>query len=305
MKNNTNDLRVLSFEALPSPRAVIEGIGTSGLATDTVLKGRDEVRRVLNGTDKRFLIIAGPCSIHDPLSAQEYAEKFQKLRMQVASKILMVMRVYFEKPRTTIGWKGLISDPLINGTNDIILGLKTARKVLTTINEIGVPCATEFLDPIVPQYTSDLVTWAAIGARTTESQTHRQMASGLSMPVGFKNATDGSLQVALDAMVSARAPHAFVGIDEDGRTAIVRTMGNPDVHLVLRGSHSKPNYSKADLAYTKALLDEKGDKRLILIDCSHGNSNKNFLNNLGYFRTFLNSISGEITVFLERCLKVI
>jgi 3-deoxy-7-phosphoheptulonate synthase len=277
MNTNTNDLRVLSFEALPSPREVTQEILASAHATQTVLAGREAVRNVLNGKDKRFLIIAGPCSIHDPQAAKEYAEKFQTLRKRVESKMLLVMRVYFEKPRTTVGWKGLISDPLLDGSNDIILGIKTARKVLIAINELGVPCATEFLDPIVPQYTSDLVTWAAIGARTTESQTHRQMASGLSMPVGFKNATDGSLQVALDAMVSAKAAHAFLGIDEEGRTAIVRTMGNPDVHLVLRGGHSKPNYSKADLAYTKALLDENTSKRLILIDCSHGNSNKNFL----------------------------
>lgn len=273
----TNDLRILSFEPLASPRDITLKAGDCKKAHLSVMQGREEVRKVLNGEDPRFLVIAGPCSIHDPKAATEYAQKFSKLKAKVSSKLLMVMRVYFEKPRTTVGWKGLISDPHINGTNDIVHGLLLARKVLIAINELGIACATEFLDPIVPQYTSDLVSWAAIGARTTESQTHRQMASGLSMPVGFKNATDGSLQVALDAMVSARASHAFVGIDLDGRTSIVRTKGNPDVHLVLRGGNNKSNYSKADLAYTKALLDEKSSRRLIIVDCSHGNSNKNFL----------------------------
>jgi 3-deoxy-7-phosphoheptulonate synthase len=287
VNNTTNDLRVLSFEPLPSPRDVIASVGESLVAQATVLKGREEVRQVLNGLNSRFLVICGPCSIHDPHSASEYAKRFAQLRAKVASKILLVMRVYFEKPRTTVGWKGLINDPHIDGTNDIVFGLSLARKVLVAINELEVPCATEFLDPIVPQYTSDLVSWAAIGARTTESQTHRQMASGLSMPVGFKNATDGSLQVALDAMVSARAPHAFVGIDQDGRTSIVRTKGNADVHLVLRGGHSKPNYSKADLAYTKGLLDEKGPRRLIVVDCSHGNSSKNFLQQPRVFQEVL------------------
>lgn len=299
----TNDTRIQSFEPLASPRDITGRAGDCQKAHQTVLQGREDIRRVLNGEDPRFMVIAGPCSIHDPVAAIEYAKKFSALKARVADKLLLVMRVYFEKPRTTTGWKGLISDPHLDGSNDIVHGLFLARKVLIGINELGVPAATEFLDPIVPQYTSDLVSWAAIGARTTESQTHRQMASGLSMPVGFKNATDGSLQVALDAMVSARASHAFVGIDFEGRTSIVRTTGNPDVHIVLRGGNHKSNYSKADLAYTKALLDEKSQRRLIIVDCSHGNSHKNFLQQPRVFLEvvdqYLNGDSGILGTMLE------
>ena len=277
MSVETTNLRVLSFEPLDPPSALIAAQPLSEAAAATVLAGRSELRLALSGQDQRLVVIAGPCSIHDPAAALEYAGRLKALREKVKDRILLLMRVYFEKPRTTVGWKGLVNDPHMDGSNDIIHGLTLGRDILLKINELGVPCATEFLDPIVPQYTSDLVSWAAIGARTTESQTHRQMASGLSMPVGFKNATDGGLQVALDAMVSARARHAFVGIDGEGRTAIVKTAGNPDVHLVLRGGGGKANYSKADIAYTKALLEAKGGERLIMIDCSHGNSNKNFL----------------------------
>ncbi len=293
----TQNLRVTSFEPLESPASVILRHPITAKATETVVKGRAEFRRALSGEDKRLVVIAGPCSINDPKAAHEYAEKFAALRRKVEDKLLLVMRVYFEKPRTTVGWKGLINDPHMNGSHDIVHGLKLARQILLQINEVGVPCATEFLDPIVPQYTSDLVSWAAIGARTTESQTHRQMASGLSMPVGFKNATDGSLQVALDAMVSARADHAFVGIDIDGRTSIVKTIGNPDVHLVLRGGGGKANYSKADIAYTKALLEAKPGQRQIMIDTSHGNSNKNFLNQPRVFEEVMQQfLNGETTI---------
>jgi 3-deoxy-7-phosphoheptulonate synthase len=297
VKETIQNARVTSFEPLESPASVILRHPITPKATETVIKGRAELRRALSGQDKRLVVIAGPCSIHDPKAAQEYAEKFMALRKKVEDKLLLVMRVYFEKPRTTVGWKGLINDPHMNGTHDIVHGLKLARQILLAINELGLPTATEFLDPIVPQYTADLVSWAAIGARTTESQTHRQMASGLSMPVGFKNATDGSLQIALDAMVSARAEHAFVGIDIDGRTSIVKTTGNPDVHLVLRGGHGKANYSKADIAYTKALLDAKDGQRQIMIDCSHGNSNKNFLNQPRVFEEVTTQfLSGETSI---------
>jgi 3-deoxy-7-phosphoheptulonate synthase len=203
----------------------------------------------------------------------------------------IVMRVYFEKPRTTVGWKGLINDPHLDGTHDIVHGLGLAREILLAINDLGLPCASEFLDPIVPQYVSDLTSWVAIGARTTESQTHRQMASGLSMPVGFKNATDGGLQVALDAMISARHAHAFVGIDDEGRTSIVKTTGNPDVHVVLRGGGGRSNYSRADIAHTKVLLeDAMAGARAIMIDCSHGNSNKDFRNQPKVFNEVLSQL---------------
>ena len=294
MTTKTQDLRVVSFEPLQAPSEVIRTEPISPQAVTSVINGRAELRAAFAGKDPRFVVITGPCSIHDPKAAIEYAEKLVKLRDELKDKILIVMRVYFEKPRTTIGWKGLINDPHLDGTHDIVHGLKLARQILLKINNMGLPCATEFLDPIVPQYTADLVSWAAIGARTTESQTHRQMASGLSMPVGFKNATDGSLQVAIDAMVSARAPHAFVGIDMEGRTSIVKTAGNPDVHLVLRGGSGKPNYSKADIAYTKALLEAPAGGRQIMIDCSHGNSSKNYLNQPRVFNEVVEQFrSGE------------
>ncbi len=271
----TQNVRVKSFEPLLSPAAAAANRPLSKEAAATVLRGRDELRAALAGKDDRFAVILGPCSIHDPKAAMDYARRLAPLAAEIKDKILIVMRVYFEKPRTTVGWKGLINDPHMDGTNDIETGLSMARSILHDLVSLGLPAATEFLDPIVPQYTADLVSWAAIGARTTESQTHRQMASGLSMPVGFKNATDGGLQIALDAMVSARAPHAFVGIDAEGRTAIVKTTGNPDVHLVLRGGGGKTNYSRADVAYTKVLLESQPSPRPIMIDCSHGNSNKN------------------------------
>ena len=242
-----------------------------------VADGRRALRECLAGTDRRLVVIVGPCSIHDPRSALEYATRLAGLREQVADKMMLVMRVYFEKPRTTVGWKGLITDPDHNGSDDMNRGLEEARKILLAINGLGLPCATEFLDPIVPQYVADLVSWAAIGARTTESQTHRQMASGLSMPVGFKNSTDGGLEVAVQAMEAASAPHAFLGINVEGQTSVVRTTGNPDTHVVLRGGGGKSNYSRADIAYTRALLGEAdAGPRAIMVDCSHANSGKDY-----------------------------
>lgn len=292
MTHSTQNLRVVSFEPLKSPAKVVAEAPITATAAKTVIAGRDELRQAMSGKDGRFVAVTGPCSIHDPKAALEYAGRLVELRHKLKDRVLIVMRVYFEKPRTTIGWKGLINDPYMNGTHDIVHGLKLARDILLKINELGLPCATEFLDPIVPQYTSDLVSWAAIGARTTESQTHRQMASGLSMPVGFKNATDGSLQVALDAMAAARASHTFVGIDDDGATSIVTTAGNPDVHLVLRGGGGQSNYSKADIAYTKALLDAPAPQRQIMVDCSHGNSNKNFINQMRVFEEITRQFAG-------------
>jgi 3-deoxy-7-phosphoheptulonate synthase len=297
LQTRTDDLRVLSFEPLLPPAELTAELPLTPKAAATVVAGRAELRDTLVGRDKRLVVITGPCSIHDPDAAYEYAEKLAVVRKKVAETVLVVMRVYFEKPRTTVGWKGLINDPHLDGTHDIVHGLRLARRILLKINELGVPCATEFLDPIVPQYSSDLVSWAAIGARTTESQTHRQMASGLSMPVGFKNATDGGLQVALDAMAAARAEHAFVGIDAEGRTSIVKTAGNPDVHVVLRGGASGPNFSKADIAYTKALLEAPAGARQIMIDCSHGNTSKNFMNQPRVFDDVLTqSMGGESSI---------
>jgi len=221
-----------------------------------------------------LLVVLGPCSIHDPKGALEYAQRLNTLRQELADKLCIVMRVYFEKPRTTVGWKGLIYDPHLNGSDDIQTGLHQARELLLQINQLGLPAATEFLDPVVPQYIADLVSWAAIGARTTESQTHRQMASGLSMPVGFKNGTDGSLQVAIDAMQSAMRPHSFLGIDPDGFTSIIRTTGNPHGHVVLRGGRLRTNYDADSIKDAAECLSKAKLAPILMVDCSHANSGK-------------------------------
>jgi 3-deoxy-7-phosphoheptulonate synthase len=218
--------------------------------------------------------VVGPCSIHDPIGALDYAAKLNALRQEFADRLEIVMRVYFEKPRTTIGWKGLINDPHLDNSYDIEGGLKKARRLLLDIIAMGMPTATEFLDPITPQYISDLISWAAIGARTTESQTHREMASGLSMPVGFKNGTDGSLQIAIDAMGTAMRPHSFIGIDEDGVTSIVRTAGNPSGHVVLRGGRTRSNYDAESIREAEKQLASHGLPRVLMVDCSHANSGK-------------------------------
>lgn len=276
MDTKTSDLRVVRFEPLDPPTKIKAEFPITPKAAATVVAGRQQFRDALAGKDRRLVVITGPCSIHDPKAAMEYAEKLARLRDEVKDAVFVIMRVYFEKPRTTIGWKGLINDPHLDGSADINQGLRLARKILLDINELGLPAATEFLDPIVPQYTSDLVSWVAIGARTTESQTHREMASGLSMPVGFKNSTDGDLQVAMDAMVSSRAAHAFLGIDQEGRSVIVRTAGNPDVHIVLRGGNGQPNYSAAHMAFARVATGASAERRLIMVDCSHGNSSKDY-----------------------------
>jgi 3-deoxy-7-phosphoheptulonate synthase len=245
-------------------------------ANRTVVEGREAVKNILSGQDRRMLVVVGPCSIHDTDGALEYAKRLVKLRDELQDRLCIVMRVYFEKPRTTVGWKGLINDPHLDGTYDIETGLQRARQLLLTITEMGLPTATEFLDPIVPQYISDLISWAAIGARTTESQTHRELASGLSMPVGFKNSTDGSLQIALDAMQSSHAPHNFLGIDQDGVTAVIRTKGNHFGHIVLRGGRAQTNYDADSIAEASAALAKAGQQPALMVDCSHANSNKQF-----------------------------
>src|ERR1019366_835611 len=272
----TQDLHVKEIVPLLSPRAMKALSPVSEAVNATVAKSRERVIRILRQEDPRLLVIIGPCSIHDEKSALEYATRLSHLQKEFAGQMEIVMRVYFEKPRTTIGWKGLINDPHLDGSQDIETGLRNARKLLLEIVGLGLPAATEFLDPVVPQYIADLITWAAIGARTTESQTHREMASGLSMPVGLKNATDGSLQVAIDAMGATRHAHSFLGMNEDGVTSIVRTNGNPDAHVVLRGGRAMTNYDAASIkAAEEKLLSEKLPP-VLMVDCSHANSEKKF-----------------------------
>ena len=274
MPTPLTDLHVRSTEPLIAPRALKEELPASEDAMRTVAAGRAAVEAILDGRDPRMLAIVGPCSIHDPDAALDYARRLASVRADVADRTEIVMRVYFEKPRTTVGWKGLINDPHLDGSYDIEAGLRLARRLLRDIAELGLPAATEFLDPIVPQYLADLVSWAAIGARTTESQTHREMASGLSMPVGFKNGTDGSLEVALDAMQAAGTSHSFLGIDENGVTADVRTSGNPYGHLVLRGGRARSNFDPESIAGALEQLDARKLRRALLVDCSHANSRK-------------------------------
>src|SRR5881392_1630538 len=270
----TQNLHVKEIVRLLPPRALKDEFPMTERANQTVVEGRETVKRILRGDDPRLLVIVGPCSIHDVDGALEYAQKLNRLREELAGQLYIVMRVYFEKPRTTIGWKGLINDPHLDGTYDIDTGLKKARRLLLQITGMGLPAATEFLDPIVPQYIADFVSWAAIGARTTESQTHREMASGLSMPVGFKNSTDGSLQIAIDAMTSARAPHNFLGIDQEGVTSIIRTTGNLHGHVVLRGGRLQTNYDHDSIASAVATLKQAGLAPVLMVDCSHANSGK-------------------------------
>jgi len=270
----TQNLHVRESVRLLTPRALKAEFPMTERSNQAVVEGREAVKRILRKEDPRLLVIVGPCSIHDVDGALEYAKRLNRLREELSDQLCVVMRVYFEKPRTTVGWKGLINDPHLDGSYDIETGLKKARRLLLQITDTGLPAATEFLDPIVPQYTADLVSWAAVGARTTESQTHREMASGLSMPVGFKNATDGSLQIAIDAMTSARAPHNFLGIDQEGVTSIIRTTGNPDGHVVLRGGRLQTNYDPESIAQATATLAKAGLPAVLMVDCSHANSGK-------------------------------
>lgn len=270
----TQDLHIRGTTVMPTPRVIEREFPMSDAAAETVLRARDGIKQILLGQDPRMLVIIGPCSIHDDAAAIEYAQRLNELRQKYADTLLIVMRVYFEKPRTTLGWKGLIYDPHLNDTFDIPAGLRRARKLLTAVSEMGLPAATEFLDPIVPQYTADLVSWAAIGARTTESQTHRQMASGLSMPVGFKNSTEGILQVAINAMLSARMPNTFLGVDHDGRTAIIQTTGNKWCHLILRGGGGMTNFEPQDVQTAVDKLTAADLSPSIMVDCSHANSGK-------------------------------
>ncbi|HEX7009407.1 MAG TPA: 3-deoxy-7-phosphoheptulonate synthase [Phycisphaeraceae bacterium] len=270
----TQNLNVLSTTPLIGPRQLKVELPATPAVNRVVVQTRRTIEAILNGRDPRFLVVVGPCSIHDPQAALDYAQRLVALKRQLEDRLYLVMRVYFEKPRTTIGWKGLINDPHLDGSFDMACGLRLARTIMLQINELGLGTGTEMLDPITPQYLDDLVGWASIGARTTESQTHRQMASGLSMPVGFKNSTDGNLQVAIDAMRSAQHPHHFLGIDEEGRTCIVATRGNRLGHLILRGGAGKPNYHPDSVAQAAAKLQEAGLPPVVMVDCSHANSDK-------------------------------
>ncbi len=273
---STQDLNVRTATPLPPPREILKELPSTDRIQQSVIESRTALRNILHREDNRFLVVVGPCSIHDEVAAAEYAAKLAGLAQKISDRLFVVMRVYFEKPRTTIGWKGLINDPHLDGSFAIDDGLRKARRILLSVLSTGIPAATEMLDPIVPQYIADLVSWTAIGARTTESQTHREMASGLSMPVGFKNSTSGDMQIAVDAMKSSLHAHSFLGIDEDGRTAIVRTKGNKHGHIILRGGHRGPNYHTEHLAEAAHRMQEAGLIPNIMVDCSHANSEKKF-----------------------------
>ncbi len=275
MQDRIEDRNLVDLTPLVSPREVKNRLRLTEKAAHVVLQARAQIRDILHGRDRhRLLAVVGPCSIHDPAAAVDYGHRLATVASEIRDQVLVVMRTYFEKPRTSIGWKGLINDPRLDGSCDVPAGLTLARSILLDINHLGLPCATELLDPITPQYIGDLLSWAAVGARTTESQTHREMASGLSMPVGFKNGTDGGLEAAVNAMISASHPHSFVGITADGVTAVVRTLGNPDRHIVLRGGAGRSNYDPAGIDRAHALVSPLNGERAVLVDCSHDNSRK-------------------------------
>lgn len=273
----TANLRISQFTALPSPAELTAAVPLDAQVGSVVERGRGEVRAIMEGVDDRLLVVVGPCSIHDTRAGLDYARRLAEVAAAHEADLLIVMRAYFEKPRTTVGWKGLINDPALDGSHDVGAGLELARTFLRDVAALGLPTGTEFLEPISPQYTADLISWGAIGARTTESQIHRQLTSGLSMPVGFKNGTDGDLQVALDACNAASAPQSFLGIDGDGRAALVSTAGNRDAHLILRGGRKGPNYKAEDVAHAASLAEEAGVNPRLIVDASHANSGKSHL----------------------------
>lgn len=274
MEQIIDDVRIRSLHPLISPAILMEELPLTKHGTKLVIETREEVSRIIKGEDDRLLVVVGPCSIHDVTAAREYATHLQTARKKFAKELCLIMRVYFEKPRTTVGWKGLINDPYLDNTFKINDGLRLARKLLVDLAEMGVPSGTEFLDTIVPQFISDAISWGAIGARTTESQIHRELASGLSMPVGFKNGTDGNIQIAIDAIYSARNPHRFLSVTKQGISAIVSTNGNDSCHLILRGSTSGPNYYAENITQATQELQKKHLNSKIMVDCSHGNSQK-------------------------------
>ncbi len=287
----TSNVHVTRFEPLISPAELLAELPISREVATVVLEARRTIARILSGDDRRLMVIVGPCSIHDPAAALEYAGRLATLRRELGDALYLVMRVYFEKPRTTVGWKGLISDPHLDGTRDMVTGLRLSRRLLLDVNALGLPSATELLGPVVPQYIADLVSWTCIGARTAESQTHRELASGLSMPVGFKNTTDGNLQIALDAMQAAGAPHTFLGMDNDGRSAIIHTTGNPERHLVLRGGGGRSNYDAGSVTAAATLCTARALPSRVMVDCSHGNSSKDHTRQPAVFREVLAQVA--------------
>ncbi len=270
----TDDLHIVESQEVIPPARLAEDIPVSNRAAQTVFYAREAVQKVLRGQDSRPIVVVGPCSIHDVELARDFAEHLKPLINALADRLVILMRVYFEKPRTTVGWKGLINDPGLDESFRINDGLHIARRLLVDLNEMGVPCATEFLDPISPAYIAELVTWGAIGARTTESQVHRELASGLSCPIGFKNGTDGNIQIAVDAIRSAANPHRFLGVTKSGRAGVLSTNGNPDCHVILRGGSDGTNYDGDSIDRTAAMMEKAGLRPNIMIDCSHANSQK-------------------------------
>ena len=278
MPYTTDDVRIESLRPLIPPAILMEELPASEADTRLIAEARSEVARIVTGEDDRLVIIVGPCSIHDPEAGIEYAKRLKPLADALRADLKVVMRTYFEKPRTTVGWKGLINDPKLDGSFSINLGLRVARKFLLDVVQLGVPTATEFLDPISPQFVADLVSWGAIGARTTESQVHRELASGLSMPVGYKNGTSGDVQIAVDAVRSSAAPHRFLSVTKQGLAAIVSTRGNPHCHVILRGGRTGPNYAAEAIAEAGGALGKAGLRPALMVDCSHANSQKNHKN---------------------------
>ena len=299
MTTRLNNQNIIDISPLPSPKQVQERLPLQQETGQTVLEARQAIRNILHGQDThRLAVIIGPCSIHDAEAALQYAEQLKQVADRVQDHLLVIARTYFEKPRTTVGWKGLINDPKLDGSCAIGEGFELARSILLKINQLGLPCATEFLDPVTPQYISDLISWSAIGARTTESQTHREMASGLSMPVGLKNGTDGSLQVALNAMVAARHPQSFIGVNADGLTSIIKTNGNLDRHLVLRGGGGRVNYYPKDISEAVKSLAQEDIQRPIMVDCSHGNSEKDHTRQLPVARSVVHQFTEGQTAIM-------
>ena len=288
----TQDLHVVETRPLVSPALLHHELPMTSEAAALVAEARDRIRHILYNEDRRLLVIVGPCSVHDVDAAYEYGQKLVNLRHELSGQLEIIMRVYFEKPRTNVGWKGLINDPHLDGSYDINTGLRLARKLLLDLAHLGLPAATELLDPVTPQYIADVIAWTAIGARTTESQTHREMASGLSMPIGFKNSTDGSLQAAVNAMVAASQPHHFLGINHHGLASIVTTTGNPDCHLVLRGGKGGPNFSQD---HVEKAAEEMAKLKLnprMMIDCSHANANKDHTRQLSVLEDVASQMQG-------------
>ena len=284
------NIHISDITPIISPADLKSQISISSETSEFVINSRQEIANIIKKDDQRLLIIVGPCSIHDPKAALEYAEKLSPLIKKYKEKMMIVMRVYFEKPRTNIGWKGLINDPDLNGKNNIEHGLKTSRKLMLDILNLGVPTGSELLDPILPQYYADLICWASIGARTSESQTHREMASGLSMPIGFKNATDGNIDVAIHAIQAAQHPHAFIGVTQDGTIARVESNGNPYAHLIIRGGSNGPNYSSVQMEEHQEKIAQSSIDTRIMVDCSHGNSRKKAENQ----HKVLNSVVNQV-----------